>query len=104
MKFKLNNVKWTITEKTLEELQEIWGNDDFFYGQCDYVNNIIYLNKRLCLERKKDTLIHELTHCWTMSSGWGFSGDADRETICNIVACSNYFINDIVKKYFKRRR
>lgn len=106
MKFKINNDKWEIKELDTRTLCERFDGDEneFLYGFCSYTENVIYLNNMLTLDRKRNTLIHELTHCWTMSNGWGFSGDTDRETICNIVACSNYFINDITNKYFNRRR
>lgn len=52
-------------------------------------------------DRKKHTLIHELTHCWTFENGWGFNEDVSREDLCNIVAGINSFINKIVNKYFK---
>lgn len=102
MKFEINNITWHIIELSVKQIQEIFSEDEYPYGYCDYVNNRIYINDKLCEERKKNTLMHELTHCWTMSNGWSFSGDVDRETVCNIVACSNYFINDIMNKYFNK--
>lgn len=104
MKFKIDNVKWEIVECDTKELSNRFQGEEheFLYGFCSYTENKIYLNNTLCLDRKKNTLIHELTHCWTMSHGWGFGNPLDREDVCNIVACSNYFINDIVGKYFKR--
>ena len=103
MKFKINNSNWKIIELNTTELsQKINGNEDeFLYGFCSYTENIIYLNNMLVEDRKRHTLIHELTHCWTFENGWGFSDDVSREDLCNIVAGINSFINEIVNKYFK---
>lgn len=102
MKFKLNNTSWRIVELSAKDICKKYGNEDeYMYGYCDYVTNKIYLNKELCLDRKKNVLIHELAHCWTMTNGWGFNNNTSREDVCNIVACSNEFINSIIDKYFK---
>lgn len=103
MKFKINNSNWKIIELDTTELsQRFDGNEDeFLYGFCSYTENIIYLNNILVEDRKKHTLIHELTHCWTFENGWGFNEEVSREDLCNIVAGINNFINKIVNKYFK---
>lgn len=103
MKFKINNSHWKIEELDTRELsRRFQGNEDeFLYGFCSYTENKIYINSMLVHDRKKHTLIHELTHCWTFENGWGFSDDVSREDLCNIVAGINSFINEIVGRYFK---
>ena len=104
MKFRINENDWEIIECDTKELTKRFEGDEseFLYGFCSYTENKIYINNMLTEDRKRNTLIHELTHCWTMESGWGFDENCSRENICNIVACSNNFINDIVNKYFKK--
>lgn len=103
MKFKINDSNWEIKELDTKELTKKFDGDEneFLYGFCSYTENIIYINETLCLDRKKHTLVHELTHCWTFENGWGFSDDVSREDLCNIVAGINSFINEMVDKYFK---
>jgi Zn-dependent peptidase ImmA (M78 family) len=105
MIFKINNEKWKIVELDTKKLCDRFNGeeDEFLYGFCSYTENIIYINNTLCQDRKKHTLIHELVHCWTFNNGWGFNADVSRENLCNIVAGSNHFINNIVNKYFGRK-
>ena len=103
MKFKINNSNWKIVELDTKELTKRFNGseDEFLYGFCSYTENIIYLNNMLVEKKKKHTLIHELTHCWTFENGWGFNEEVSREDLCNIVAGINSFINKIVDMYFK---
>ena len=103
MKFKINNINWEIIELAEKELSDRYGGDEyeFLYGFCSYTENKIYINSKLVHDRKKHTLIHELTHCWTFENGWGFNDKVSREDLCNIVAGINSFINEILGKYFK---
>ena len=54
MKFEINNITWLIIELSVKQIQEIFSEDEYPYGYCDYVNNRIYLNDELCEERKKE--------------------------------------------------
>jgi Zn-dependent peptidase ImmA (M78 family) len=106
MKFKINGSCWIIKEMDTKELSKRFEGEEneFLYGFCSYTENKIYLNNMLCENRKKHTLIHELTHCWTMENGWGFNENVSREDLCNIVAGINNFINEITEKYFKKKK
>lgn len=97
MTFYINNIKWKIKEKAFKVK-----DDDFIYGYCDYTKNTIYINKGLCEARKRQTLIHELMHCWTNENGWGFDGDVDRETLCNIVAASHDFVSEVLRVWARK--
>ena len=95
MKFKINNNIWNIkeVEKNLMELEDA-------LGETDYLKQEIRIWKDC--KCKRNTLKHELCHVWL----WEYShvqNDENKfhfEQVCQIVANSNSFINDIVEKYF----
>ena len=106
MEFKINNDKWTIEEKEKNELKELYEKEMeekayFVFGCTQISQHIIYINKDMCKEQKIKTLKHELTHCYIWEYGLYNVVDVNEEVICDIVASSNDFINDIVNKYFK---
>jgi len=95
MTFKINGNVWKIkeVEKNSMELENT-------LGETDYENHEIRIWKDC--KSKKNTLKHELCHVWL----WEYAhlqNDVDRfhfEQVCQIVANSNDFINDIIFKYF----
>jgi Zn-dependent peptidase ImmA (M78 family) len=101
MKFRLNNVIWTIKEISEEEMQYHCGHEGWFtHGCTQYKENTIYINKST--HEKERTLIHELTHVWLYM--YGHNQDEkkfDNEDVCEIVASINDFINRIVNSYRK---
>lgn len=106
MKFKINNREWTITEvsqQAIKNMQNIRkANEDEnlksvdtrYYGitYCDTLK--IYIDEDLPADRKKSTLIHELTHCEKQYS---------EEDVADIVANSYDIIHEIVDKYFEEK-
>lgn len=97
MKFTINSNEWEIKEVSKEFIET---NDAL--AETDYTKQEIrILDECKC---KRNTLKHELCHVWL----WEYShvqNDTDRfhfEQVCQIVANSNDFINDIVEKYFKK--
>ena len=69
MKFKINNREWEIKEITKEEIIQIYEKETkqetiTVSGITKFENNIIYLNKEMCYDMKKQTLMHELMHCY----------------------------------------
>ena len=97
MKFIINSNEWVIKEVSKEFIET---NDAL--AETDYTKQEIrILDECKC---KRNTLKHELCHVWL----WEYShvqNDTDRfhfEQVCQIVANSNDFINDIVEKYFKK--
>ncbi len=97
MKFKINNTEWTI-----EEVDEATINNemksDGTLGVTIYRTQTIMLLKDQANIIK--TLKHELTHVWLFE--YGHRPDEKRyneEDICEIVASSNDFINEIVEQY-----
>ena len=106
MEFNINNDKWTIEEKEKNELRKMYEEETeekayFVFGVTQKSKHIIYINKDMCKEQKIKTLKHELTHCYIWEYGLYNVMDINEEVICDIVASSNDFINDIVNKYLK---
>lgn len=106
MKFNINNDEWTIEEKSKNELKELYEKEVqekvcFVFGVTIKSEHIIYINKDMCENQKIKTLKHELTHCYIWEYGLYNVVDINEEVICDIVACSNDFINEIVDKYVK---
>ena len=102
--FTINNMTWSIKEIEGNELKEMYENDReekayYVFGVTKYPKHIIYLNRDMCEEQKINTLKHELTHCYIWSYGLYNVADINEEMICDIVASSNDFINQIVKEY-----
>ena len=97
-KFKINNTEWTI--KTVDEAtinNEI--KNDFTLGVTIYKKQEILL-----LESQANiikTLKHELAHVWLYEYGHIQDNDTTYgyEDICEIVACSNNFINETIYQY-----
>lgn len=109
MEFIINNDKWIIEEKSKDELKKIYEEDIeekayFVFGVTNKAQHIIYINKDMCEEQKRKTLKHELTHCYIWEYGLYNVTDVNEETICDLVASSNDFINDITNKYFKEAK
>ena len=104
MKFKCNNMTYEIIEDSRETLDKKYKEDfpdseyKIYFGYTSYTEHKIVLNKDLNKEEKIKTLKHELAHCWLHNYGHTFS-EYGEEDVCEIVACSNDFINEIVRQY-----
>jgi Zn-dependent peptidase ImmA (M78 family) len=108
LEFKINNDKWIIEEKSKEELEELYQKETeekiyFVFGVTIKPQHVIYINKDMCEEQKIKTLKHELTHCYIWEYGLFNVIDVNEEVICDLVACSNDFINEVVEKYKNRK-
>lgn len=108
MKLTINNQSFEIIEQGDGENVYLKSpNDDnkMRIGLTDFQNNIIYLHKDLpTLEKKKQTLIHELTHAYIYA--FGFSTREEyfgHELICEFIEA---YARDIVRtadEYFERQ-
>ncbi len=110
MRFKINNLEWEIEEYENKEFHEIRRElgrqqneeireDMFCYGFTNPCEQKIYLNKILCKEQKRQTLIHELGHCWLWSMGSSYTSYSE-DALCDTISASHEFIKGVIDKYF----
>lgn len=101
MKFEINNALWQVKEISQEEMQYDKGQEGYYtHGFTCYSENTIYINKTS--PEKERTLKHELTHVWLYMYGHCQDNrQFTNEDVCEIVASSNAFINQILEKYKK---
>lgn len=107
MKFKINNREWEIIELSQEKIKEKIKEYDgeveekgIYFGSTQTSNQKIYLDKDLCIDQKKQTLMHELMHCYIVCFLFS-TKNYDEEDLCNISANSHDLIHEIVEQYFK---
>lgn len=107
MKFKMNNREWEIAEISQEDIRKTFTKFDGepqpgrYFGLTCFDSYKIYLDKDICLEQKKQTLKHELMHCYI---GCYISLDTlkcGEEDLCDISANSHDMIHKICEEYFK---
>lgn len=101
MEFKINGTKWTIQEVDEATINNKMKNDGTL-GITNYKTQTIMLLKDQANIIK--TLKHELMHVWLSEYGHPQNDEAvyKFEDICEIVASSNDFINEITRQYFNR--
>ena len=93
MKFKCNNTEYEIKEVNCieDEVETV--------GLTRYQERLIYL-KKLDKDFMIRTLKHELMHVWLYEYGHNQEEkEFNSEDVCEIVACSNDFINKVIEKY-----
>ena len=105
MTFKMNNRTWEIEEVSadwlLDEYKKECGDATYCFGLCRYSLQKIYLNEEVHEEQKRQTLLHELMHCYVWSYVCGFNNISE-EALCDISANSHDIIHEIVEKYFHK--
>jgi hypothetical protein len=102
MEFEINGAKWII-----EEVDEATINNEM--KSVDFLGVTIYKTQKIMLLKDQaniiKTLKHELTHVWLYEYGHNQHRE-DKiftyEDICEIIASSNNFINEIVEKFKKQ--
>lgn len=101
-KFKINNTEWSIKEVSEAEINNEMKND-YTMGVTIYKTQEVLLLKEQANIIK--TLKHELIHVWLYEYGHRQDDDKkyDYEDICEIVASSNDFINEIVEQYKSKK-
>lgn len=96
MKFKINGNTWTIKEISKDKfsLKDVLGESCFEQQEIHLLDTC---------KSKRNTLKHELCHVWMWEYAHAQTDDIkyNYEQVCEIVASSNDFINEIVNKYFK---
>jgi Zn-dependent peptidase ImmA (M78 family) len=116
MKFKINNREWTITEtsqldiksmqnrRRANEEENLKSIDTRYYGITYTDIQKIYIDEDLPKDRKKATLIHELTHCYIVSFITHCDKQYSEEDVADIVSNSYDIIHEIVNNYFKEEK
>ena len=102
MKFIINNDNWEIKEVNEAVINNEMKNDTTL-GLTNYRTQEIWLLQNQANIVK--TLKHELMHVWLYEYGHSQDESAsyNYEEICEIVASSNDFINEIVKLYIEEQ-
>jgi Zn-dependent peptidase ImmA (M78 family) len=105
----MNDRTWEIKEISQEEIRQHIEDYKYdgkpseigkYYGQTYFDEQIIYIDKDLHIEQKRQTLLHELMHCYIGCYLYEFKS-FDEENVCNISANSHDIIHKIVEDYFK---
>lgn len=98
MQFEINNNCYAVF------IVDKVNDDEDIFGQTDFIKLNIEIRSNLTINQKLRTLKHELTHCWLYE--YGHTGETEdepktftKEDVCEIVACSNDWINEIVEKF-----
>lgn len=94
--FDINGETWKIIQ-----VPSI-GDEITTIGETEYHTRIIRLLDWVDRTTQIRTLKHELTHVWLWEYGHNQQEkEFNHEDVCEIVASSNDFINDIIQNYFK---
>ena len=105
MKFKINNRTWTIEEASQEKLREEAEdkeNKGWYHGLTIYSKQKIYIWRDMNKEAKRQTLIHELLHCYIGTYCSFQDMNYTEEMLCNICSNSHDIIHKIVEDYFRK--
>lgn len=107
MKFKINNKTWEIKELSQEDMKaELKKHYDTVESNGKYFGltyadiQTIFLDKDLCPERKRSTLLHELGHCYIVTYITHQDKNYNEEDVTDIISNSHDIIREIVDKYF----
>lgn len=101
MKFKINNTEWII-----KEVNEAIINNEV--KQDEILGLTIYKTQEILLLESQaniiKTLKHELVHVWLYEYGHNQQEkEFNCEDICEIVASSNDFINEVIEEYTRKQ-
>ena len=98
MKFEINNTEWIIREENEATMNNEMRQDGTLGVTIYKTQEILLLENQANIIK---TLKHELMHVWLFEYGHAQNDDTtyDYEDICEIVASSNDFINEIVEQY-----
>ena len=102
MEFNMNNKKYIILEVSQDELQKEQGDiDGTYFGLTIPSKQQIWLWKDLKKEQKKQTLLHELFHCYVMNYITTNQCNFEEDIWADISANSHELIHEVVDKYFQ---
>lgn len=113
MQFKMNDIEYEIVElkqldyKKMREKEDkedglnIDTSEGIYFGASHHKTCKVYIDEDLPKDRKRKTLLHELTHCYVHEYITHSEKNYDEEMIADIVANSHDIINEIVERYFR---
>ena len=95
-------IKTTINKRKAKDEEDIKSIASRYYGITYHDSLEIILDKDLPIDRKKKTLIHELTHCYIGSYITHQDKTYDEEDVADIVSNSYDIIHGITEEYFRK--
>lgn len=103
MKFKMNNVTYTIKEVSQKEFwdYQVDEKDGYYYGQSHFQTQEVWIDKDLSIEKKRKALYHELMHIYIREYLTSQNISSNEEVLCDISANSHDIIHKIVEDYMK---
>lgn len=103
MKFKMNNVEYTIKEVSQQKFwdYQVDEQDGYYYGQSHFQIQEVWIDKDLFIEQKRKALYHELTHIYVREYLTSSDINLNEELLCDISANSHDIIHKIAEDYFK---
>ncbi len=109
MNFNINNRMWKIIEISQKEMRQTIKDYKYdgepkegkYFGLTYMDKQVIYIDKDLHIEQKRQTLLHELMHCYIGCYLFENSKDYTEEDLCNISASSHDIIHEIIDNYFR---
>lgn len=104
MKIKVKDYEYTIIEVEDTDGDFVKNGVLQLYGQAIYDKQIIKLYKDLSPIRKRQALIHELTHVFldVYLAGQSLTGKFNEEDVCCFIATYSEDILRIVNEYFNK--
>ena len=103
MKVKIKDYDYSIVEVDDTDTDFVRDNNLALYGQTIYEKQLIKIYKDLPVRRKRETLIHELTHAFydVYLASYHIKDTFNEEDICCFMATYSEDILKIVNYYFK---
>ena len=106
MKFIMNELEWNVRYASADEVKAVFNDkneDSYYYGSTTLSKQEILINRESTKEKQKETLCHELMHCYIfcyLCDGIQF----DEEGVCNISAKSHNIIHKIAEDFFNEEK
>lgn len=105
MKFEMNGRTYIIKEVSQEEMQKQQGDlEGTYFGLTIPSKQEIWLWEELKSEQKRQTLLHELFHCYTVNYFTFNPLEINEDTWADISANSHDIIHKIVEDYFNTQK
>lgn len=104
MKIKIKNYEWEIIEVDDTDKDFVVDSEIRLFGQTIYSKQLIKLYRDIPITRKRETLIHELTHAFydVYLNSYHIKDKFDEEDIACFMATYSEDILEIVDNYFNR--